>query len=244
MTSGTNGAILGAWVPSQSSYGIRVTFNSATENLSVIPTVNQPYYLSGDGDSDDLIALIQTTLQQHSQLGSISLTRSGETVSSATAATIEWSHPSTVFPSWILGFGSTDDTLDNAGPSPLLWLPGVDISYDTRERPSFRRAYREALSGAVFSTDFGQGYKTRQLTFELLNQEHIAEEYAGSTYTAFDRSNEYSLSKAPFRIYDDDTTIAGGTGFSEYRAVETPRATRNEADNYRWDVFLRCRKTS
>ena len=102
------------------------------------------------------------------------------------------------------------------------------------------------MSGDVATTTFGKGYKRRDLDFQFVPQEHVLEEYAGGppARTPAELAREYSWSLGnPMRVYDDDSTIAAGTGFTEYRARDEVELERNTTWDWRWDVRFSLRRT-
>lgn len=241
-------AILGAWVPSASSYDLVVapSIGGTQETLSLSVTAGTPYYLSGDGDSDDLIGLLETLLNTHSGISGLELELDGETVSPVTGLgpAIDGADAGTTFPVWILGLGETDSLLGSAAPSALVWRPGVSLSFDSRDRQVLIRGRRQSLSGRVYTADFGDALKAREVTFELVEQEHMLEEYALTDLTAFESLDRRALSRGvPFRLYEDEAGISAGTDFAEYRLAEPADARRSRQWTYRWDVELRMRAT-
>lgn len=228
-----------AWIPSESSYDLVVapSLGGSQETLTLNVTAGNAYYLSGDGESDDLVDLLETLLNTHSGISSLELEVDNETLQATVGLgpAIDFADSNTTFPSWVIGMGDTDALLSTATPSPLVWNPGVDISFDSRDRDVLIRGRRTSLSGLVYTTNFVNAKKRRSITYELIEQEHVLEEYADVDYTAFETMDRLALSLGvPFRVYE-------GTEYSTYRLSEEAEVIRNEEWTYRWDVALSMR---
>lgn len=239
-------AILGSWTPDQSSYVLRVTFNAVTENLTVNVTAGNRYYVSGDGAGNDLLSIIETALDTHSEVtgSSLSLTGTRVTIGSThTALSILWSNVATTFPSWILGFGTSDASFSASDGSPLVWIPQRKQSFDTRDMQRLIRGRDESLSGLIYTTQWTNAAKDRDIGLQFILQRYILEEYALTGDSAFESLDLRSLSTGgPFRLYEDSSTISAGNGFSLYRLREDP-VYNVVGDNAptKWNVDLKMK---
>lgn len=237
--------LLGAWIPTESTYGLVVTAGGSTETLVLSVTAGRTYWVSGDGQADDsagdadLLALLEAVLDTHSQLSGSALTLIAGRVVGSSSVTVEWSSSSTTFPGWVLGFGAADAALDAAGPCPLVWLPGDFICDDSRDRRRHLEGHRESMSGLVYGSSWGEQAALREIGWRLIHQERILAEYAGPA--AFNPWEEFRARAKRVRVYEDETDLTGGTGtgYRTYSIAGKPKADRNGSYGWLWDVSLR-----
>lgn len=217
-------ALVGAWVPALSSYGLRVGGSVLT--LSVTP--GRPLWVTGDGLADtaagdgDLLALLAPLV------GTLRLTDGR--VSGDGSVVVEWSHSATTLPAWVLGFAEVDAALDAAGPCPLIWRPGAALSDDTGDRPRLLSGRREAMSGRVATCSFGQSAARREVGWRLLRS---------AVVPAFEALDLRALSVGwPVRLYADARALSLGAGFATYALREAPSVERSSRSPTRWDISL------
>lgn len=219
-------AILGAWNPDLGSYNLRVRFNSVTEDLVLDVSTDTNYYLSGDGAGNDLLAILETLFDTHSEVANCSLVRTGSTIGinlPNSSLQILWSDVATTFPSWILGFDSSDATFLSASASPLIWIPQRKQSFDTRNTQNLVIGRDVSLDGKVYTTRWTTSARTRDIQLNYVLQRYIKDEYASVADTTFEAIDRRSLSLGgQFRFYEEASSISLGTGFDIYRLRDTP----------------------
>jgi hypothetical protein len=248
---------------SASSYVINVKLGSTSEDVTIDVTIGRDYWLTGDAAADtgagngDLLTVITDAITaQHSNGGSgilksrvifvdgspfVQFERSG-----ASDVRLNWTAGSTTFDPTILGWTAGADSDEDAtiiAPNRCdgLWLPGAKYGPDSRDRISTLRGTDIAMDGTVYTSDFGDSAKRRDLTWELLDQSVILAEYAADPQDAFELYWRDSISKGRrFRVYEDaDPDILDGTFGTYVKTDTTDPMERNGTYPKRWDVSLR-----
>lgn len=256
-------AVMIPWVADAGSYDIRVKIGATAENITVSLTSGRQYWRSGDGTADsaagngDLLGVIVDAINtNHTNGGNVSaevvfvadeprvrLTESSSDIKLA------WSDAATTFPPEVLGFSSSDTaeaaTITAPDRLPGLWTPQALLTDDTRDRYMPRRGVRESLSGLIYGSDFGDGASRREVSWTLLQQRYVLNEYEQADGEAFEDYWVDWISKGRrFRLYDEATatTLSNGT-FSVYKSRNNSDdpAQRDDRDPTRWSVFLQMR---
>ena len=258
-------AVMIPWVADASSYDIRVKIDSTTETITVSFTEGRQYWRSGDGTADssagngDLLGVVVDAINaNHTDGGNVSAEvvfvsdePRVQLAESSSDIKLLWSDAATTFPPGALGFTSSDTseaaTVTAPNRLPGLWTPQALLTDDTRDRYMPRRGVRESLSGLIYGSDFGDGFSRREVSWTLLQQRYVLNEYEQTDGEAFEDYWVDWISKGRrFRLYDEASTATLNAGtFSAYKSRrngEDP-AERDERDPTRWSVFLEMRST-
>ena len=222
---------------SQVSYTIRFRFNSVTEDLrfaatgtDLSPTTD--YFVIGDGQSNDLIDLLEKALEDHTQspslvgtLQSTWVVRIAETIGS-TNMQLLWDHANTTLDKAIFGFaGDTAETfpLDGTLLPQTLWRPEKPEMNGRGKEQSVIAGGIVTASGAQRTSYFGAGPDQRKLRFERLSPSKAKKSSVSATEPFGSIEDAWKLSMARgqrFRVYDDETNLATNA-YEEYRAQPT-----------------------
>lgn len=249
------------------SYVVRVTTGSTTENLSITGlTVGRDYWIVGDAQIDDaaqdgdVLAILESALNSHTDAGgavyTVGLTEDGYLSISVDSGTFQilWSHASTTFPIALLGVATslpspaaasftTEKSVQGHWSPP--WLP--------RHSPRIVRpivAHRATLSGLVRSASFGEPAALRDLEWVLLPQADALSEY--STGTSRNGGCAEALHREAAALgrrlrYYVDRTSKTASSYTVLRSVEAPGVVPYEVDpTYlsRWSYTLRTREVA
>jgi hypothetical protein len=242
-----------------SSYVLRVTIGTTTENLTFSVTAGRYYWLTGDNQADastsggvgDLLRNLQTCIASHSDVGTITVSlttgfRVQVVTSSIATINILWGNTATTLDATIFGWPQTDTagtgatlTAPNLGRG--LWRAGKPISEpDTRRRRVHLGGISESLSGLHRVSNFGTSVRQRELAFRLLQRSVALDEYATTTepYGTWEQAWESMRLGRPARIYADETSRTS-TSYSlvRTRSVSDPLA-RDPSTPLRWGVDL------
>lgn len=245
---------------SATSYVLRVTAGGVTSNLAFPASgslsTTQDYYMTGDGQSDDLITMLAETVQSHANVatcgGSVTAGFRVE-LNADVAFTLHWSHANTTLDGLIFGWTGSDTASADPQTSPNMpqcwWRPGRPIAVDSRDRQPVIGGVAQSIAGDVRISSFGTPYKERDISFIYVTQNKILSEYAESDepYNVFEYAwvNSIALGRI-IRIYDDEGSISGGSStYSSYRVRNlADPMRRNQAYEVFWDVVLRLARTS
>lgn len=239
-----------------SSYVLRVDIGGSPEDLTLNVTAGRDYWNADDGTADssagngDLFELLETMLETHSSAPTVSvdLTTGGNDrqvcrVQSDQDIELLWSHANTTLDPTIFGFEASDvgPSAEVTSPNPVqgIWLPDAEFGPDSRDRITTLRGRSEAMDGTVYTSDFGESADKRTLSWTLLDQSVILEEYATEYTDAFELYWRDSISRGRrLRIYAS-TTDLGGSSFDTYvnGNLDNPME-RNGEYAVRWDVTL------
>lgn len=244
---------------SASSYVLRVTIGTTTENLTFSVTPGRYYWLTGDNQADastsggvgDLLRNLQTCIASHSDVGTITVTltsgfRVQVVTSSIATINILWGNSATTLDATIFGWPQTNTagtgatlTAPNLGRG--LWRAGKPISEpDSRRRRVHLGGISESLSGLHRVSNFGTSVRQRELAFRLLPRAVALDEYATATepYGTWEQAWESMRLGRPARIYADEATRTS-TSYSlvRTRSVADPLA-RDPSTPLRWGVDL------
>lgn len=248
-------AVVGAYVPESGSLAWRVTAGGSTETVSAVVTAGREYWPVGDGRVDsasgdgDLFSTLEAALISHSAIttASVTLVQGRIRITTDVACDILWTDAATTAEAWPWGWPGAADTgsattHDAPSTCPLVWLPGAELSDDTRDRQRLVTARAMSLSGLIYTADFGAAAKARSVSWRLIDQRRILEEYAGTDRTAWETLDRRAVSQGVrVRVYEDAATLAAGNGYATYRVAERPRVDRDSAYAYRWAVELELR---
>ncbi|MEM1024746.1 MAG: hypothetical protein AAGJ19_13770 [Myxococcota bacterium] len=240
------------------SYALQVTMNGVAETLTAAITASVDYWPVGDGRAQtlegvgDLLKVLQDTLDTHTQAGtsvpSVALVLSTGapfvrvTVSTSTIALL-WDDLATTLDGSPFGFAASTGLGPQLDGNQLatIWLPGIPVGPDSRNRPRVVRGRSISMSGIQYTSDFGDATRSRRLTFNLLNQAKILEEYASNAANAFESHWVAGISKGQaFRLYEDQSTLGSG-GFGTYvqqDLAEPMERSAADTSGVRWDVTL------
>lgn len=229
-------------------FGVGVT--SETVTLATSPGVD--YYVTGDGQADDLLALLEAAMEAHGSTPAITPSMVGFTARFATGGVsiqLEWTHANTTLDPAIFGWtASADSALAATITSPNqvggLWRAGAPPMYDSRPRQPVIGGVARTLRGDVRASNFGTPYKMRELGWHLLPQEIALEQYATTTApkSAFESCWLESLSRGhAFRYYPDEDDLSSGSGYTTMRISEITEPLQRD-DRYlkRWTASLRA----
>lgn len=244
---------------SSSSYVLRVTIGTVTENLTLSVTPGRYYWLVGDNQADastnggvgDLLRNLQTCIASHSDVGTITVSltsgfRVQVVTSSVATINILWGNSATTLDATIFGWAQTNTagvgatlTAPNLGRG--LWRAGKPISEpDTRRRRVHLGGISESLSGLHRVSNFGASVRQRDLAFRLLQRSVALDEYATATepYGTWEQAWESMRLGRPARIYADEASRTS-TSYSlvRTRSVSDPLA-RDPSTPLRWGVDL------
>ena len=244
---------------SASSYVLRVTIGTTTENLNFSVTPGRYYWLTGDNQADastnggvgDLLRNLQTCIASHSDVGTITVSltsgfRVQVVTSSIATINILWGNAATTLDATIFGWPQTNTagtgatlTAPNLGRG--LWRAGKPISEpDTRRRRVHLGGISESLSGLHRVSNFGTSVRQRELAFRLLQRSVALDEYATSTepYGTWEQAWESMRLGRPARIYADEASRTS-TSYSlvRTRSLSDPLA-RDPSTPLRWGVDL------
>lgn len=249
---------------SSTTYVIRVVVNSVTEDLT-FPTsgstldTTTDYFMTGDEDSVDLCELLETCIEQHSEVTTAAVTIDSNflvevDVAAGGGSTIDlqWDHGNTTLDGTVWGFTATTGNDDPAVSDTLpqgLWRPTRPIGIDSRDRQPLMGGVSSSVQGDTRVASFGTPYKEREITFVVMPQAKVLTEYAASSEPtgAFEYAwvNSIGLGRT-FRLYADETDIS--TGSSAYTIYTTRELAdpmeRSQQYNVFWEVMLKMRKTA
>lgn len=234
------------------SNSVTVRFPNTGTDLS--PTTD--YYVTGDGQSDDVVSLLATAIQaQHGDISSVvgSVT-SGFRVSfnADVSFDLQWANGSTTLVDDTFGFDGTTGAGDPHTGTLLphgIWRPQRPIAIDSRDRQPVVGGVAQSLNGDIRVSSFGSPYKERETSFIYLPQERVLTEYASATEPtgAFEYGWVNSIAKGrSFRLYGDETDLdQGSSAYTTYR-IRDIRDPMFRSQRYQvlWDVKLMARRTS
>lgn len=244
------------------TFDLRVTV-LATETLTTpVLTIDRNYWTIGDAQADadggiggvgDLLAILKTTLQTHSNIVSCDVTltagfrvRVQITNPPAQTLNILWDDGATNLDKAVFGF-STDSGIGDpvtGDRMPMgIWRPQRPIGRDSRERAPHIGGQVSTLSGDYRTTHIAEGKKTRDLPFIHLPQARILEEYADTTepFGAFESAwNDALVLGRRFRVYADELNLATNA-YTIYKTRGTSNPMqRSGVYPVFWDVDLRA----
>lgn len=245
-------ADLARTAPGGTSYVLRVTANGVTENLTT-PTMSagRLYWMAGDAQADadggvggvgDLIAILQATLETHSELtainSSVNLDASTNVITisvTGLAWTILWSHASTTLSALPWGWTQVDVSGSDVGgglyraiapnQSYGAFLPGRALSFDSREKSAFKVRAAKSISDLQRTSRVAVGKPTRDLRFDLLAQAYALREYSPATRPTGTAEDVYLFAASvgrPVRYYPaaSSRTSTSYSGPYVFRAEE------------------------
>lgn len=242
-----------------SSYVVRVTIGTTTENLTFSVTPGRYYWLVGDGQSDtatnggtgDLLGVLQTCIASHSDVGAITVTmtsgfRVQVVTSSIATINILWGNTATTLDATIFGWSQanttgTGATLTAPNLGRGLWRPNHPISEpDTRRRRVHLGGIAESLSGLHRVSNFGTSVRQRELAFRLLQRAKALDEYASTSepYGTWEQAWESMRLGRPVRLYADEASRTSSSySLVRTRSLADPLA-RDPSTPLRWAVDL------
>lgn len=240
------------------TYVLRVTRNT-TENLNFPAsgslTADRNYWFSGDAQADadgsvggvgDLCEMLRATLATHTSGATWTVTLSAAnviTIGCSAAFSILWANAATTLSALPFGFPQTD-TASGASVAATnqtdgSWAPGVAFRTDSRDQQPVTTRIARSLSGRIRASRVSLPRKTRAVSYHLLAQEYILDEYAG-TLRSFERMQTNGLSYGrPIRLYTDATSRTS-TSYSLYvidQDVDRPLFNRDpQGGRLRWEI--------
>ena len=239
------------------SYVLRVTANATTENLTFPAagslSTTSDYYVTGDGQSDDLVTILAACIASHSQIATCTgtLTSFRVVMNADVQFNLLWSNGSTTLDETIFGWTNSDTGLGDPLTAPNLpqglWRPQRPINFDSRDRQPIVSGMAQSISGAVRVSDFGTPLKERDVNWVYLPQTRILTEYVDATepYGSFEYAwlNSIRLGRVT-RLYEDEDTI-NSSSYTAYRIRSLAEPMRrNDIYPVFWDVNLPLRRSS
>jgi len=238
-----------------STYAIKVTADATAETLTFPSTgalsATTDYFMSGTGEANDLLAMIDLTLETHSVIvtATSALTASfhhGVSFTKAVgtpAVSLEWDDGATTLDKAIFGFSESTTlaafSLTSEHQASGLWRAGRQLADDSRDRAPIVGAVSRAMSGKTRTTRIATSTAERLMSWRLVPQEKILTEYATSPRASFEYGWINSMSRGyQFRLYDDEATRTT-SNFAPYRVADiSDPISRSDEYAIRWDVNL------
>ena len=241
---------------------IRVTANSVTTDVTIDITPGRDYWISGDAQADavgnvngegDLLAIIAAAIVAgHAQVSACSFSINanytlGISITSGGQVDFEFTHANNTLDATILGYPGDADVTDINGATSDdvprgIWEPGYPISVDSRDRQPIVGGVAMTISGIPRVSRIATPLPMRSLTFDLLNQSKILDEYtdADEPYGSFEWNwtNAIGLGRN-FRLYEDEADLTTGATYSVYRIADlADPLARAQQYNVFWSVTL------
>lgn len=245
-----------------STVSLVVTANSVQETLNMSVTVGRDYWVSGDAQADgagnvngvgDLLAMFETMLETHSEISAASATLDSDyslTVAvTATGTTdLEWSNGSTTLDPEPFGFTASDaddgatGTISSPNACQGIWNPEQPVNVDSRDRQPIVGGVARSVSGYPRVSRIATPLPERTLTFDLVDQSKVLDEYVDGTepYGSFEWNwiNSMSLGRN-WRFYGDEADLNSAASYSVYRitSLDDPMS-RAQQFNVLWTLTV------
>jgi len=240
------------------SYDIEVTVAATTETVTLSGlTVGRNYWLSADAQADastdggpgDLLELLKTAIESHSEAPTVTMSVSATNVVSITvssATTLKWSHANTTLDPTIFGWADLD-VVDNSGvltapnQSQGAWCPARPFTEDSRDRTPYTISSGTTMDGTRRVSRLAAGKDEREVSWTMFAKELALSEYETATepFGAWQTAWDSAISKGwRFRVYDDATSRTSSSyGLYALRMGDDP-LKRNKRYRVRWDLEL------
>ena len=210
---------------------LRVDVNGAgAEDVTLATSTDTDYFMSGDGQADDLLEVLETAIESHSVgptcAGTLTAAFKAQTAVTGLGVNHQllWSHANTTADPLMFGYTAVDTsaaaTLASSNEPQGLWRPGRKLSHpDERDRQVTLGGVSRSMSGAVRVSNFGSTKKERDLTVRRFLRKYAKDTYADATapYNTFESAwfRSMSLGRA-FRVYEDETDLST-SAYTTYR---------------------------
>ena len=202
---------------------------SGAEDVTLATSTDTDYFMSGDGQSDDLLAILDTAIETHSVGGLATSSISSWKIQTAiaglgTSIQFVWSSGNTTLDPLIFGWTSSDSstaaTLTSPNEPMGWWRPGRLLSHpDERDRQIVVGGVSRSMSGVTRVSNFGTSTKERELTVRRFLRAYAKETHAAATapYNTFESAWHRSMALGyTFRLYEDETDLST-SAYTSYR---------------------------
>ena len=200
------------------------------QDVTLSVAANTSYYLSGDGQSDDLLEILRAALDSNSdgETYTVTLASATQTITIASASANEfdvlWTHANTTVDAEIFGFASSDLTGADSYAAPSAtqgaWLPLQEVKRDTGDDPQIVGQSLVTQGGLVHGSSSGDTIYHRDLTYDLLVPAVIkeADVVSSGLYNSLERAwvTEALGRGNSVRVYDD-ATVRTTSSFKTYQ---------------------------
>lgn len=240
---------------------ISVTSGASTQVLTFPATGTlgpaTPYYMAGDGLANDLVTMLQASLNTFSGGPTFTVTQDGAghltiTASGATQFAI---NPASTVDLTVYGLDnvatwtSTLGVLTIAANAKGGWFPGWMQEVDSLDTLPFIGGTSKTVAGVTRTVRIATTRKERDLGWKALDGGVVRDALApvGGLYGTYERAWEESIGYGyPFRFYPD-TLNRTATTYSVYELREDPKGwpwTRRDDAILFWDVDLLASRVS
>lgn len=151
------------------SVALRIVTGAMTETITVVVVAQRDYFLSGNGEADDIngngdfLTMLQTALNTNGGGGVYTVTVSSDgvvTVACTASFELLFTDGATTLDPALLGFIAADVGPTSSATGTLTadswWAPDLDIERTDWGEPNIKGASKESANGVLFAWSLGQ----------------------------------------------------------------------------------------